>query len=236
LFNLCLTLLLIGLFWLPVKLAQLEKFFNSPSIDVPQKVEMAQSEESAAMESPVPAADLLETRVITINASSEKNWAYFDFSRDKVVDIMDPSSLEWDLAFRRGKIITNGGVTNKIGKAGVIDLGIQDWDTVIQAPTENYVQDVTTRTESENPMLLKWYKYNYLTHKLSAKNNVYALRTADGKYAKVKFLSFYCPDNENAGCIKMQYVYQDNGSPRFTKDSGEFSTTSVAANPDNKEL
>ncbi|NIQ03817.1 MAG: hypothetical protein GWM98_28615, partial [Nitrospinaceae bacterium] len=33
LFNLCLTLLLIGLFWLPVKLAQLEKFFNSPSID-----------------------------------------------------------------------------------------------------------------------------------------------------------------------------------------------------------
>jgi len=75
---------------------------------------------------------------------------------------------------------------------------------------------MSTKTETENPILLKWYSYNYLTHKLSAKANTYAMKTADSKYAKVKFLGFYCV-NKETGCIKMQYVYQDNGSNQFTK-------------------
>ena len=39
-----------------------------------------------------------------------------------MVEIHDPSSLEWDLAFRRGKVISNGGATNKFGKAGLIQM------------------------------------------------------------------------------------------------------------------
>jgi hypothetical protein len=42
------------------------------------------------------------------------------------------------------------------------------------------------------------------------------MKTADSKYAKVKFLDFYCA-NKETGCIKMQYVYQENGSNQFTK-------------------
>ena len=84
------------------------------------------------------------------------------------VKIHDPTSLEWDLAFRRGKVISNGGATNKFGKAGLVDLGDVQFETLLEVPQQNYVQDITTRTETENPVLLKWYKYNYLTHKLTA--------------------------------------------------------------------
>ena len=160
--------------------------------------------------------NLLETKLTVINASSENDWVYFDFSRGKVVKIHDKTSLEWDLAFRRSKVISNGGATNKIGKAGLINLGSPHFDQVVDVPINNYTPDMSTKTETENPILLKWYSYNYLTHKLSAKANTYAMKTADSKYAKVKFLDFYCA-NKETGCIKMQYVYQDNGSNQFTK-------------------
>jgi len=226
--NLSATLLLIGLFWLPPKLASINKFLDSPSVNLPKSGEVA----SAALnEKPVvKVANLLDTHYVVINASSEKDWAYFSLAEGGQVNIHDRSSLEWDLAFRRGKVLSNGGATNKIGKAGLIDLGDVEYDGVVEVPTDNYVTDRATRTETESPVLLKWYKYNYLTHKLSAKKNIYALRTADNKYAKVQFLSFTC-DNEETGCIKMRYTYQANGSPSFLADQAE-TTPSLASNPE----
>jgi len=219
LLSLCITLLLIGIFWLPVKLVQMEKFASSPSVNLTKKgVSNAFNSIPDQPAENVVASDLLETKLTVVNASSEDNWVYFDFSRGEVVDIHDKSSIEWDLAFRRSKVISNGGATNKFGKAGLINLGSLDFDQVAEVPLENYVQDKATRTETENPILLKWYKYNYLTHKLSAKPNTYAVRTANSKFVKVKFLDFYC-SNKETGCIKMQYVYQDNGSNKLTKSA-----------------
>jgi hypothetical protein len=210
----------------------MENFMNSPSVNLPKKGKVAKTNDSSQEES-IKFVNMLPTRIAMINASSEKDWAYFDFSRGKPVQIHDPSSLEWDLAFRRSKVISNGGATNKFGKAGLIDLKVTDFDKVNKVPLENYVQDVSTRTETENPVLLKWHKYNYLTHKLSAKKNIYAVRTSDSKYAKVQFLSFYC-DNKETGCIKMRYSYQGSGSNSFYKKP-ETGATSVAANPDSEK-
>ena len=216
LLNLCISVLLVGFFWVPIKFVQMENFLNSPSVNLPQEGE-APNPNLAAV--PVPSGDsLLTTQTVTINASSEKDWAYFDFSRGAVVEIHDPSSLEWDLAFRRGKVISNGGATNKFGKAGLIQLEETQFDAVVQVPTENYIEDTSSKTETENPVLLKWYKYNYLTHKLTPKKNVYAFRTADTKFAKIHFKSFYC-ENKETGCIKMQFVYQNNGSNSFEKNA-----------------
>ncbi|MFQ5449305.1 MAG: HmuY family protein [Nitrospinaceae bacterium] len=231
--NLCVTLLLIGIFWLPAKLVQMEKFFNSPSVNLPKQGKTAKSPSQPAPPSRNP--NLMETRYVAINASSEKEWTYFDFSRGAVVRIFDPSSVEWDLAFRRSKVISNGGATNKFGNAGLIDLGVTEFDSVAEVPNEDYVQDVTTRTETENTVLLKWYKYNYLTHKLSAKKNVYALRTADNKFAKVQFLNFYC-DNKETGCIRMRYIYQNNGTTSFLKNQEGFSSPAVASNPPSRSM
>ena len=223
LFSLCVTFLMVGLFWVPIKMVQMENFVSSPSVNLPKKGTIsgggkAGSDILVAPVKQLASLNLLETRLKVINASSENNWVYFDFSRGSVVNIHDRTSIEWDLAFRRSKVISNGGATNKFGRAGLIDLGSLNFDQVVEVPRDNYVEDMATRTETENPILLKWYRYNYLTHKLSAKPNTYAVKTADSKYVKVKFLDFYCA-NKETGCIKMQYVYQDNGSNQFTKSA-----------------
>ncbi len=212
--NLALSVILIGLFWLPVKVQQMDTFMSSSSINLPGEGKI--KNETGATEEPQQETNFLPAKLFTVNASSEENWTYFDLSRNSEVKIHDPSSLEWDLAFRRGKVISNGGATNKFGSAGLIDLGEIPFDSVAEVPQEKYVEDAATRTDTENPVLLKWYKYNYLTHKLTAKKNVYALRTANNKFAKIQFTNFYC-DNDEPGCIQIKYVYQDNGSNNFIK-------------------
>ena len=37
------------------------------------------------------------------------------------------------------------------------------------------VRDVHGKSEPKSPVLEQWYKYNYLTHKLTARKNVYIL-------------------------------------------------------------
>lgn len=216
LFNLCVSILLVGIFWLPLKLAQITEFMNSSSVNIPKETDVAEAKESMAVEAHPKNSNLMRPMGVLINASSDKEWAYFDFSRGRQVKIFDKTSLEWDLAFRRGKIVTNGGATNRIGKAGILPMGEVDFDLVAEVPIKQYVQDISTRTETENPALLKWYRYNYFTHKLTAKKEIYSVRTADNKYAKVQFMGFYC-SNDQAGCIQMKYVYQDNSTNLFYK-------------------
>jgi hypothetical protein len=232
LLNLCVSLLLVGIFWLPGKLVDLDNFLNSPSVNLPEEGQIAEKSDEKAKPAPQSPANLMPTLVTTVNASSEKEFVYFDFSSGKPVKILDTSSLEWDLAFRRGKVISNGGASSRLGKAGLIDMGTIDFDKITEVPHDNYIEDAAAKTEAENPVLLKWYNYNYLTHKLTAKQNIYALRTANGKYAKFQFLSFYC-SNQEAGCIKLRYVYQDNGSNSFVRTGGNITTTSsdVASPP-----
>jgi hypothetical protein len=225
LLNLCVSFLLIGIFWLPAKLVDLDDFLGSPSVNVPGEGEMAQESDKKAEPEPASPSNLMTTHVTTVNASSEKDFVYFDFSSGKAVKILDSSSLEWDLAFRRGKVISNGGASSRLGQAGLINLGDVEFDTVTSVPRDDYVQDAAAKTETENPVMTKWYNYNYLTHKLTAKKNIYAVKTANGKFAKFQFLSFYC-DNKEAGCIKLRYVYQDNGTSSFLKTEGSVATAS----------
>lgn len=229
--NLCITILLIGMYWLPIKVYQMGGFLDSPSMKEKQTGGPARNfggARSVASVNP----NLLPTSTIMIDATNEDQWTYFDFSRGEQVKIHDASSLEWDLAFRRGKIITNGGATNKFGQAGLINLGEVSFDAVESVPLKDFIPDKSTRTETENPVLVQWYKYNYISHKLTARKNIYVMRTSDGKFAKVQFLSFYCADKQ-PGCIQMKYVYQDEGTKSFLKDNSDsFTSTTVATNPD----
>jgi len=233
LLNLCVSLLLVSIFWLPSKLEQVASFLNSPSVNIPEEGKMVKKPANEVEPKPkTKLTNLLATQVTTVNASSEKEYVYFDFSSGKPVRILDTSSLEWDMAFRRGKVISNGGASSRLGQAGLIDLGVVEFDEVTEVPMDNYAQDIAAKTETENPVLLKWYNYNYFTHKLTAKKNSYAVRTANGKFAKFQFLSFYC-DNKEAGCIKIRYVYQDNGSNSFLRTGSAFATTSTTSSGPN---
>ncbi len=226
--NLCISLVLMGLFWLPHKFVQVSEFLGSSSVE-PRRSSPGFMEEDQEVEPEQP-SHIKESRFALVNATSEEKWTYFDFSRGKQVEIFDKSSREWDLAFRRGNVLTNGGATNKFGKGGVLDLGEVDYDSVDQVPNRPFVTDEATRTETKNEALAQWYKYNYITHKLTPRKHVYIVQAADGKYAKVQFLGFYCA-NKEPGCVQIRYTFQDNGAPNFMKSEEEAVSLEEASIP-----
>ena len=145
--------------------------------------------------------------VYTVDASAEGEWKFFDFSKGSVVP--SPGPGEWDVAFRRFNVISNGG-EGFAGRAGALDLGEVDFGAVAEVPQEGYQPTVAGR-DTINEVFQGWYDYGFTTHLLSPKPRVYAVRTADGRYAKLEFLSYYCPGAQ-PGCLTFRYVYQGDGS------------------------
>jgi heme-binding HmuY-like protein len=156
----------------------------------------------------------------TIDARSSEQWTYFDFSRGSVVAVPQVFGVDWDLAFQRHQILSNGGATNPKGRGGIMDLGETAFDGWLEAPAEGYVEDTiaTINTEAittENLAIKSWYTYNVLTHILRPKPHVYTVRTADGKYAKMRLVSYYCDGGQASACFTIEYVYQGDGSRSF---------------------
>jgi hypothetical protein len=161
----------------------------------------------------------------TVDARSKEVWMYFDFSRGAVVPVLDPKTDGWDLAFQRYVIKTNGGDTNPAGQGALLSLEERDFASVTHIPNNaTFVSDVRTknRLSSYNPVVEKWYNYSYLANVLAPKPIVYIVRTQDGKYAKVRLLSYYCKDHV-AGCITFEYVYQGDGSTHLTVPAAQLS-------------
>lgn len=152
---------------------------------------------------PRPAGDSLVGPIrVTLDASDPADWVYFDFSHGATRD--RPASDAWDLAFRRFNVRVNGG-DGFAGGAGVVDLGDVAFDSVRVLPDTGYVGSLPR--DSINPAIDRWYDYGFTSHLLTPKPRVYAIRTADGRYAKLRFLSYYCP-GATPGCMTFEYVFQ----------------------------
>lgn len=150
---------------------------------------------------------LVGPRLYTVDATSPDQWRYFSFRLGSVLD--HAGSRDWDLAFRRYQVIANGG-PRFAGAGGVVDLGRVAFAEVTSVPEAGY--EVTEGdAEPRNPALAGWYGYSYFSHVLSPKPRVWAVRLADGRYAKLEFVSYYCP-NLLPGCVTFRYVFQGDGS------------------------
>jgi hypothetical protein len=150
---------------------------------------------------------------------------YFDFSRGSVVPVQNHKTDAWDLAFRRHVIRTNGGDTNPSGQGAVAPLGERAFTTVTHVPDNlTFISDVRTKKRlfPHNAALEKWYNYSYLANVLIPKPVVYIIRTQNGKYAKMRLLSYYC-EGGIAGCMTFEYVYQGNGSPGLSTPASQVS-------------
>ncbi len=146
----------------------------------------------------------------TLDASDIEKWVFFDFSRGSVIEKMERDSLDWDIAFKRAKLLTNGGATNKEGKGGALAVNLAKIHEVASVPEGTAFETdyrPYKKPERENRALVKWFKYNYINHRLEPKPEVYVIRTADGRFAKMKILSYYC-QGEKVGCYTFQYLYQ----------------------------
>jgi hypothetical protein len=136
----------------------------------------------------------------TIDASESDAWRYFSFRLGSVVA---DEGRGWDLAFRRYAIITGQG-------GGALDLGERRFDEVRSVPADGYV--ATERAgDPRNPAIASWYRYGFFSHVLTPKGHVWAVRTADGRYAKLEMVGYYCPGSR-PGCPTFRYVYQGDGT------------------------
>lgn len=158
---------------------------------------------------------------ITLDARSKEKWQYVRFSAGGVVTVAGSVLPDWDVAFRRFQVVTNSGATNPAGRAGVRDMGPAPYETVREAPEKGYLVDVQSgdRIQTENPALKRWYEYDYAVHRLKPKPNVYVIRTADGRYAKIQVLSYYGPQKE-AGWVTLRFGVTPEGSLRFPREPG----------------
>jgi hypothetical protein len=156
----------------------------------------------------------------TLDARASDQWTFFDFSRGSVVEVPHQFGVDWDLAFQRHKMLVNGGATNPKGQGGILNLGEAPFEAISDAPADGYVEDTIATINpdtivTENLAIKTWYHYNFLTHLLLPKPNVYVIRTADGKYAKMRIVSYYCDGGHASGCFTIEYVYQGDGGRRF---------------------
>lgn len=141
--------------------------------------------------------------VYTLDASSGDRWRGFRLAHDSLVD-----AGAWDLAFRRNHVITAPGASAR-------DLGPVTFDSVVSVPAEGYANTVVAR-DTTNPAIGKWYTYSMLSHLLTSKHHVYAVRTADGRFFVFEVLAYYCRE-VGAGCYTIRYK---TSRPRTTESSG----------------
>jgi hypothetical protein len=129
---------------------------------------------------------------IDIDANSRTEWTYYRVGEGIVV-ITDPAtSTDWDLAFQRTVVQTNSG-TSGSGMGGALDLGEMAFEDVTTTPTEGFIIDELSPPAmpgapetSSNPLLSEWYDYDFATHTVTPKPVTYAVRRADGTYAKLR--------------------------------------------------
>jgi len=171
-----------------------------------------------------PTANLI-SKTVVLNTKSYKKWVYFSFSKGDTVSVKDyKNSVQWDIAFHRNNVRTNGGKSGK-GKAAVADLGIKKFEEVIIAPSEKFVADSLIKIvkdisdgfpppEVEVPgsvLMNSSIKFSGPPPSYDPNKHIYIIKTAEGKYVKYLALNFY--DNlGNSGSLKFKYLYQPDGS------------------------
>ena len=140
------------------------------------------------------------TRITAVTATSGSNWSYCDLGTLATVDEFNAA---WDLRFQRFRISTNSGTTDS-GDGGSCNTGSTDFDSVTSSTACTIQADVslsvsiggaggTDTVDFEGADALKeWYDYNSSTHVLTAKDDVYLIRSSDGgSIYKIQMTDYY---------------------------------------------
>lgn len=171
---------------------------------------------------------VIESKTFEIDAGNVPGWKYFSFSQDDTITVSDPSvSTEWDLAFQRYRIKTNGGESGKgLGSAAnTLQKGQKGFDAVKSVQEDLVFEEDAPLTIAVqqgyetfivNPVLYTWFTMEQASEgtQIAPSDFVYIVKTASGKYAKVWFRSYYSATNVS-GHITIQYKYQPDGSGNF---------------------
>lgn len=146
--------------------------------------------EVAAPVDPEQPSDLLE-----VDASSSTAWVYVKVG-EGVIEVPDPAtSTAWDLAFRRTRMVTNGGESGP-GLGGARE---EDADSLAGdiTGTVGFVTDALlpipgppgSGSAPGNAVLDTWFDYDMTTHAVSPRDTTFVVRTAAGGYARLRIAS-----------------------------------------------
>jgi hypothetical protein len=167
----------------------------------------------------------IESQVYEVNSTGSTTWKYFSFAKKDTIAVSNPStSTEWDLAFQRYRVKTNGGKSGTgsgsaansylKGQAGFDALKMVS-DTATFVPDNDILIAVQQgyATYTVNPKIYTWFSIELAAQgtQIVPTDFVYVVKTATGKYAKVWFKSYYSTANVS-GYVTIQYKYQPDGS------------------------
>lgn len=141
--------------------------------------------------------------------ASEDKWVYYSFEAGVV-----PAQSEglprdnWELAFKRKKIVSNSGVLNRSGSVGVINLGKVEFSEVTVTPKKGYILNTVEDGNIVNTAIGKWYDYDIWRHILVPKGDVYLVKTSGGRIAKMKIEGYYC-GRKKAACYDIRFSWSN---------------------------
>jgi hypothetical protein len=167
----------------------------------------------------------IQSQTFEINSTGSTTWKYFSFEKNDTIIVTDPgTSADWDLAFQRYRVKTNGGKSGsglgsaansyQKGQTGFDNLKIVS-DTATFATDDDVIIAVQQgyATYIVNPKLYTWFTIELATQgtQIVPSDYIYIVKTCAGKYAKVWFKSYYSATNLS-GYVTFQYKYQPDGS------------------------
>lgn len=156
--------------------------------------------------------------LVRLNATAAAKFRYYSLVTRQVVDITDaaaPTNRDWTIAWSRVNGKLNGGDAGPLNVKAVdlAHIGNPDsvnFDNITAVPT---VADSLWEEDAVNLVFKPWYSYDPAQHQLVPSRNLFVMKTATGKYAKVVVDSLRNPaPPPNMGTIVLKYVYQADGS------------------------
>ncbi|MFC6190648.1 HmuY family protein [Dyadobacter subterraneus] len=138
---------------------------------------------------------------------------YFSLTSESEVAAADAKTTKWDLAFSGTTILTNGG-TSGSGQGGAIVVE-KPFDTITEAPKDGYKVDGGSGNAIASGSGNSWYKYDMSVHAiLPIVGRTIIVKTAEGKFAKIEFISYYkgAPEDvptEESKYYTFRYVLAD---------------------------
>ncbi len=166
---------------------------NNGTVDFADFLLFVQVFGSEAAPAPAPITTLTEVVVRDIPADPDRKdvFTYYSLRDSAIVSPADSNSTKWDLAFKSTTVLTNSGSSGP-GQGGAIALTATDYDTLSTVPESGYVQDQTGLPAIGRA----WYTYTgpegFPPHAILMNPGVVLIiRTADRRYAKLKFTSYY---------------------------------------------
>jgi hypothetical protein len=135
--------------------------------------------------------------VTLVDATVETEWQQLDLDTGRQAE----GETDWDIAFSRFRIRTNGGVTGP-GGVQVAALEGPSFEDVTRAPDEGFAADredsVGDGGDSDgdpdnvfNSGAEDWYDYNVMTHELSPKDVTYVIASSEQRFYKLRIVDYY---------------------------------------------